>query len=163
MSHRHVQRVEDQFGAQMVGHRPPHHPAAEHIEYDGQVQESRRGRDVGDVGHPQSVRGLGHEATLDQVRRGAGLGVTTRGARSLATTHPGQACLTHLSTFTALSNSRGPFLWTADGALDANQRALRRAGEMLRAYEPPPMDEAIDEALRACIAKREEELPDGVE
>ena len=28
--------------------------------------------------------------------------------------------------------------WTADGALDANQRALRRAGEMLRSYEPPP-------------------------
>ena len=53
--------------------------------------------------------------------------------------------------------------WTADGALDANQRALRRAGEMLRSYELPPMDEAVDEALLAYIAKREEELPDGVE
>ena len=49
--------------------------------------------------------------------------------------------------------------WTADGALDANQRALRRAQEMIRGYEPPPMDEA----LRAYIAKREEELPEGVE
>ena len=99
MSHRHVQRVEHQFGAQMVGHRPPHHPATEHIEYDGQVQESRRSRDVGDISDPQPVRGLGLEATLDQVGRGAGLGVTTRGARPLATTYPGQACLTHLSTF----------------------------------------------------------------
>ena len=53
--------------------------------------------------------------------------------------------------------------WTVDGALDANQRALRRAQEMLRSYEPPPMDEAMDEALRAYIAKREEELPEGVE
>ena len=95
LSHRHVQRVEDQFGAQMVGHRPPHHPAAEHIEYDGQIQESRRSRDVGDISDPQPVRGLGLEATLDQVRRGAGLEVTTCGARPLATTHPGQACLTH--------------------------------------------------------------------
>ena len=43
-------------GGFQVGHRPPHHPAAEHIEYDGQIQESRRGRDVGDVGHPQPVR-----------------------------------------------------------------------------------------------------------
>ena len=32
--------------------------------------------------------------------------------------------------------------WTAEGALDANQRGLRRAAEMLRSYEPPPMDEA---------------------
>ena len=54
-------------------------------------------------------------------------------------------------------------LWTVDGALDANQRALRRAQEMLGSYEPPPMDEAVDEALREYIAKREAELPDGVE
>ena len=40
---------------------------------------------------------------------------------------------------------------------------MRRAGEMLRAYEPPPMDEAVDEALREYIAKREAELPEGVE
>ena len=53
--------------------------------------------------------------------------------------------------------------WTVDGALDANQRALRRAKEMIRSYEPPPMDEAVDEALREYIAKREAELPDGVE
>ena len=53
--------------------------------------------------------------------------------------------------------------WRAEGALDANRRALRRAGEMLRSYEPPPMDEAVDEALREYIAKREAELPEGVE
>ena len=34
---------------------------------------------------------------------------------------------------------------------------------MLRSYEPPPMDEAVDEALREYIAKREAELPEGVE
>ena len=53
--------------------------------------------------------------------------------------------------------------WTAEGAPDANRRALRRAGEMLRSCEPPPMDEAVDEALREYIAKREAELPEGVE
>ena len=74
LSHRHVQRVEDQFGAQMVGHRPPHHPAAEHIEYNGQIQESRRSRDVGDISDPQPVRGLGLEATLDQVPARGGPG-----------------------------------------------------------------------------------------
>ena len=53
--------------------------------------------------------------------------------------------------------------WKVEGALDANQRALRHAGEMLRAYEPPPMDEAMDEALREYIARREAELPEGVQ
>ncbi|MCY4350790.1 MAG: trimethylamine methyltransferase family protein [Thiotrichales bacterium] len=53
--------------------------------------------------------------------------------------------------------------WTVDGALDANERALRRAKEMLRSYQPPAMDEAVDEALREYIAKREAELPEEVE
>ncbi|MCY4222858.1 MAG: trimethylamine methyltransferase family protein [Thiotrichales bacterium] len=53
--------------------------------------------------------------------------------------------------------------WTVDGALDANERAMRGAKEMLRSYQPPPMDEAVDEALREYIAKREAELPEEVE
>ena len=36
----HVQHVEHQLGAQMIRHRPSHHPAAEHIEHDGQIQQS---------------------------------------------------------------------------------------------------------------------------
>ena len=50
----HVQRLEHQLGAKMVGHRPPHHLAAEHIEHDGQVQEPRPGPDVG-VGSGRSA------------------------------------------------------------------------------------------------------------
>ena len=45
-----------------------------------QIHEPRRGRDVGDVGHPQPVRAVGVEATLDEVRRRACLRVATRGA-----------------------------------------------------------------------------------
>ena len=33
---------------------------------------------------------------------------------------------------------------------------------MLREYEAPPLDPAIDEALQAFIAKRKEVLPDTV-
>ena len=47
---------------------PPHHLAAEHIEHDGQVQQPRPGRHVGDVGHPDSVRCIGCELTFDPVR-----------------------------------------------------------------------------------------------
>jgi len=53
--------------------------------------------------------------------------------------------------------------WLADGAKDANTRALEAARQMLAAYEPPPLDPAIDEALSAFIAKREAELPDAME
>ena len=39
----------------------------------------------------------------------------------------------------------------------------RRDEGMLRSYERPSMDEVVDEALREYSAKREAELPDGVE
>ena len=50
--------------------------------------------------------------------------------------------------------------WVEDGSLDAAQRANRLWKERLAAYEPPPIDDAIDEALRDFIARRKAELPD---
>ena len=50
--------------------------------------------------------------------------------------------------------------WVEDGSLDAAQRANRLWKERLVAYEPPPIDDAIDEALRDFIARRKAELPD---
>jgi hypothetical protein len=35
LSDRHIQGVQDQFGAQVVGHRPAHHPAAEGVQDHG--------------------------------------------------------------------------------------------------------------------------------
>ena len=69
LSDGHVQRREHQLGAQMRGHRPSHHPAAEHIEHDGQIHEPRPSRYVGDVGHPKPIRRLSVELTFDPVRR----------------------------------------------------------------------------------------------
>ena len=39
---RHVQRLENQFGAQVIGHRPAHNPSAEGVDDDRQEQESAR-------------------------------------------------------------------------------------------------------------------------
>jgi trimethylamine--corrinoid protein Co-methyltransferase len=44
--------------------------------------------------------------------------------------------------------------------LDAAQRANRRWKERLAAYEPPPLDPAIDEALLDWIAQRKASFPD---
>jgi trimethylamine--corrinoid protein Co-methyltransferase len=52
--------------------------------------------------------------------------------------------------------------WLEEGATDAGARALKAAKEMLDRYQEPRLDPAVDEALRAFIAKREAELPDSV-
>jgi trimethylamine--corrinoid protein Co-methyltransferase len=50
--------------------------------------------------------------------------------------------------------------WQEDGSLDAAQRANRIWKRMLREYEPPALDEGIDEALQEFIAKRKASMPD---
>lgn len=52
--------------------------------------------------------------------------------------------------------------WSAEGAKDHDTRGREKAAAMLKAYEPPPMDESIAEGLRDFIAKRESELPNSV-
>ena len=53
--------------------------------------------------------------------------------------------------------------WSEEGEKDALVRASQLAGEKLRAFEAPPLDEAKDEELREFIARRKKELPDAIE
>jgi trimethylamine--corrinoid protein Co-methyltransferase len=50
--------------------------------------------------------------------------------------------------------------WLENGSLDAPQRANAIWKRMLNEYEAPPIDEGIDEALRAFIAERKASFPD---
>ncbi len=52
--------------------------------------------------------------------------------------------------------------WLEEGSLTTPQRANALVKEKLAAYEPPPLDEAIDEELQAFIAKRKAEMPDEI-
>jgi trimethylamine--corrinoid protein Co-methyltransferase len=52
--------------------------------------------------------------------------------------------------------------WQAEGGKDAAQRANEQWKRMLREYEAPVLDPALDEALQAFMAKRKEKLPDSV-
>jgi trimethylamine--corrinoid protein Co-methyltransferase len=47
--------------------------------------------------------------------------------------------------------------WREAGALDAAQRANRIWTQLLADYTPPPLDPAIDEALRDYVARRKAE------
>jgi hypothetical protein len=64
---RHVEGVQDQFGAQVVGHRPADDPAGEAVQHDREVQPAFAGALLGDVGHPQPVWCWWGEVAFDQV------------------------------------------------------------------------------------------------
>ena len=50
--------------------------------------------------------------------------------------------------------------WESEGGRDAAQRANAIWKQMLAEYEPPPIDAAVDEALRAFIDERKSAVPD---
>jgi trimethylamine--corrinoid protein Co-methyltransferase len=50
--------------------------------------------------------------------------------------------------------------WQEAGSHDILWRAAQRWRSLLAAYEPPPVDAAIDEALRDYIARRKASMPD---
>jgi trimethylamine--corrinoid protein Co-methyltransferase len=52
--------------------------------------------------------------------------------------------------------------WRDDGEKDIVARANTQWKKLLKEYEAPALDPAIDEALQAFMAKRKEVLPDNV-
>ena len=80
----HVQGVQNQLGSQMVRHRPTDDPAAPDIHDDRQVEEARRGRDIGDIRDPQPVWTVRLEVAVDQIGRGSGVFVALRRDRAAA-------------------------------------------------------------------------------
>ena len=50
--------------------------------------------------------------------------------------------------------------WHDEGARDAVERAAQLWKQRLRDYEPPPIDESVDEALQDYMARRKAEFPD---
>jgi trimethylamine--corrinoid protein Co-methyltransferase len=50
--------------------------------------------------------------------------------------------------------------WAEDGRHDLEQRANRRWKEMLADYQAPPLDPAVDEALRDFITRKKSAMPD---
>lgn len=61
--------------------------------------------------------------------------------------------------YASFLSDRQPFdTWREAGGLDAAQRACIVWQQLLAHYEPPPLDPAIEEALRAYVERREGEL-----
>ncbi len=76
----------------------------------------------------------------------------------------------HLGTQHTMRNFRDAFYraelfdydsaesWEINGSLTSYQRAHKKFKTMLKSYEAPPLDPAIDEALQAFMAKRKAEI-----
>ena len=50
--------------------------------------------------------------------------------------------------------------WESEGSLDATHRANPIWKKMLAEYEPPPIDEAVDQELREWIERKKASFPD---
>ena len=79
----HVERLENQFGAQMSGHGPADDTAAESVEHHRQVEKARPGRDISDIGDPHGVGRRTNEMAVEQIRCRPRAMITHRG------NHPG--------------------------------------------------------------------------
>lgn len=66
----HLQGIDDQFGADVVGDRPAHDLATERVDDRAAVDPAVRRAMLGDVGEPDPVRRVGAELPLDQVVMG---------------------------------------------------------------------------------------------
>lgn len=70
----HVEGIQGKIGAQRGGDLPAQHDPGEHVQDERDVDPAGVGADVGQVSHPQLVRGLSDELSLDQVLRAGRLG-----------------------------------------------------------------------------------------
>lgn len=99
--------------------------------------------------------------------RGIALDANAQGLDALREVGPGGhflGCAHTLENFkeafynSAIADNNAFEQWRDDGGLTAMQRANRLWKEQLAAYEPPPLDEAVEEEMQAFMAKRKTEI-----
>ena len=71
-----------------------------------------------------------------------------------------QANFEHAFYRSAIADNNSFEQWQAEGSLDAAARAAKIYKRMLAAYEAPPLDPAVDEALQDFVRRRKEAAPD---
>src|SRR5215218_870683 len=84
LSERHLQRVGDELGAHVIGHRPAYDQAAEDILDGDEIQPAFPRAQVRDVGDPEPVGRRGEKRPVDEVLADPHAGHTDRRAAALA-------------------------------------------------------------------------------
>ncbi len=81
---RHIQRIDDEFAAEMIRNRPSHHPPRPGVDDDRQIHLAFFSGMLGDISNPQPVRFSNGESAVNQIIRRDRLRVTA-GATTPAT------------------------------------------------------------------------------
>ncbi|MGL6279817.1 MAG: trimethylamine methyltransferase family protein [Gaiella sp.] len=101
--------------------------------------------------------------------RGVDLSPSGQALDAILTSEPGQHFLGHAHTLANFETAfyRSPVAdnasfeqWELEGAQDAERRANALWKRMLAEYEPPPIDDAVDEELREWIERKKASFPD---
>ena len=79
---RHLERVDDKLGADVIGDRPANDAAAERVEHDRAIELAGVGGRLGDVPDQQPVRATGGEVAAGRSVGGAGGGDEGRASGS---------------------------------------------------------------------------------
>jgi hypothetical protein len=77
---RHVERVADQLGAQVIGDRPAHDASGPHVEHGGEIHLAFAGGVLGDVGDPEPVGARSDEVAVHQILGRRGVAVAASAA-----------------------------------------------------------------------------------
>jgi hypothetical protein len=92
---RHLQRIRDELGAHVVGHRPTDDPTAKDVLHRDEVQPALPRPQVGDVRDPQAVGRRGEKGAVDEVLADADARHADRRAPALLADGPGDRGLAH--------------------------------------------------------------------
>ena len=121
------------------------------------------------MGYEKFILDVDQAAAWHAFSTGVDMSPNGQALDALLTNEPGLHFLGHPHT---LANFEGAFWrssnadngsfeqWELDGAKDANVRANATWKKMLADYEPPPIDEAVDEELREFIERKKASFPD---
>jgi len=121
------------------------------------------------MGYEKFVMDLNHCAMVVRLVNGLTVDTEQLAAEAYREAGPGETflgtahTLAHFETANVSSElaDTGPYeQWLEEGAQDIEQRAHARWKEMLADYQAPPLDPAVDEALREFMARRKSEMPD---
>ena len=141
----HVQGIQHQLCAQMIGHRPAHHPPRAHVENDREEQKACPGRYVSDVSYVQLIGPIGCEVARNEIRCRTRAFTALRGTNPFSTTHALKLRRSHQPGDALSANPPTPLLKLSMNA----RRTVSTAGILMNLPDTLGEHRITDTALRS--------------
>jgi hypothetical protein len=85
---RHVERVKNEFGAQLIGHRPTDDAPTKPVQHDSDEKKTSQRRHVRDIRDPQLVWTCGGKVPVDQIRSWPCVSISNRRRKAVSLVAP---------------------------------------------------------------------------